>query len=459
MPIRLRITLLYSLIVFVILGLVCGGTYYISTQARVRLINSRLENRAFNTARLLSRDEVFNRSLVLQIDSLSRLTYSHKIVQAYSVTYEKVYSYTDQPGDTLRIERALLQRALNQGPVYFTSGNKEGVVVYYNDAGSQLLMVSAGDDIEGKASLQRLSRILLLVFFGGNLLVLLSGYAFSYRLLRPVRRITADVAEISAQNLTRRLEAGKTNDEWSQLANTLNELLNRLQDSFDMQRRFISNASHELSTPLTSISSQLEIALQRERAADDYRQVMRSIYQDVQHMSKLTQTLLEFAKASGNTGGLDIELLRIDELLLRLPAEVVKASQQYQVQLHFDELPDEASQLLVYGNEALLFTAFRNIVLNACKYSDDHLARVYLRAGAGRIEVDVEDRGRGISAEHMEQIFHPFYRVEENLQGGFGLGLSLASRIVGLHKGHISVFSEPGKGARFSIVLHPADVH
>ena len=456
MPIRLRITLVYSLIVFLILGLVCGGTYYLSQQARVRLIHSRLTNRALNTARLLSREEVFNRSLVLQIDSLSRMTYSNKIVEAYSPSYDKIYSYTDRPGDSLEVPRSILQRALHGGPVYFDSGEMEAVALHYKDADTHIIMVSAGEDLEGKASLHHLARVLLLVFFGGNLLVLLSGYFFSYRLLRPVRRITADVAEISAQNLARRLKTRDTRDEWSRLANTLNDLLNRLQDSFDMQRRFISNASHELSTPLTSISSQLEVALQRERGAEDYRQVMRSIYQDVQHMSKLTQTLLEFAKASGNSGGLEIELLRIDEVLLRLPAEIAKSGPQYQVQLHFDQLPEEASRLLVYGNEALLFTAIKNITLNACKYSDDHLAQVYLRADDGQIEVEVADRGRGISPEHMEQIFYPFYRVEENLQGGFGLGLSLASRIVGLHKGHIKVYSQEGKGTRFLIQLPPA---
>jgi signal transduction histidine kinase len=129
--------------------------------------------------------------------------------------------------------------------------------------------------------------------------VLAVGYFFSGRLLQPVRSITQDVADISAQNLVRRLATGSTKDEWYHLASTLNDLLNRLQESFDMQRGFIANASHELSTPLTSISSQLEVALQRERSAEDYRRVMQSTYQDVKHMSRLTHTLLEFRQSFG----------------------------------------------------------------------------------------------------------------------------------------------------------------
>jgi two-component system sensor histidine kinase ArlS len=455
MPVRLRITMLFSLLVFLILGLVCGSVYYFSHQARIKTIRGRLTIRALNTVRLLSRSEVFNQQLVLQIDSLRTLTYKSNVIEAYNLSLQKVYSFSDKPGDSLPVDPELLRTAIAQGQLYFSNGTKEAVAYYYHDNRTQLVLVSAGDDFEGKQYLARLGRMLILAFFGGNLLVLISGYLFSYRLLRPVRRIAADVAEISAHNLARRLPVGYSRDEWSLLANTLNELLNRLQESFEMQRRFISNASHELSTPLTSISSQLEVALLRERGAHEYRQVMSSIYQDVQQMSKLTQTLLEFAKASGDSGGLDIQLLRVDELLLRLPAAVSKVDPSYSVSLHFGELPDDASRLLVYGNDALLFTAFQNITINACKYSGNHQARVTLEAGARDLQVHIADSGVGIPREHIGQIFQPFFRVEENLQGGFGLGLPLARRIIGLHKGNIDVSSVPGEGTTFTINLPP----
>jgi two-component system, OmpR family, sensor histidine kinase ArlS len=456
MPIRLRITIIFSLLVFLILGLVCGSVYYFSYEARIKLINFRLQNRAYNTARLLSRSEVFNRNLILQIDSLSRMTYNHKVVEGYNARLDKIYSFSDLPGDTLTVSRDILAQAASGNVVRFVIGDKEAIAMPYRDERTQLVMVSAGEDADGIANLKRLGRLLGMTFLAGNLLVLVVGYLFSYRLLRPVRRITADVAEISAQNLARRLQAPYPRDEWSRLANTLNDLLNRLQDSFEMQRRFISNASHELSTPLTSISSQLEVALLRERDASEYRQIIRSIYQDVQHMSKLTQTLLEFAKASGDAGGIDIQQLRIDEVLLRLPASICKADPRYSVALHFNNLPDDDSQLLVYGNETLLFTAFNNITLNACKYSGDHQARVTLEAADRALLIRISDNGIGIPSEHMDQIFQPFFRVEENLQGGFGLGLPLARRIIGLHKGTIAVSSVPVKGTTFTVNLPQA---
>ena len=113
----------------------------------------------------------------------------------------------------------------------------------------------------------------------------------------------------------------------------------------------------------------MEVSLQRNRDAEEYRQVMQSVYQDVRHLSKLTQTLLEFATVSGTAGGIEINLIRIDEVLMRLPGEMTKLNKGYSVKLEFDQLPEDEEKLLVFGNAELLFTAIKNIVSNACKYS------------------------------------------------------------------------------------------
>jgi two-component system sensor histidine kinase ArlS len=457
MPVRLRITLLFSLLVFFILSLVCAGIYYFSYEGRIQTIKSRLTNRAITTARLLSQREIFDRDLVRRIDSSTTLSLKNKVVQAYNDQNRKVYNYSDVSGDTLRITPELLEKARVEGSFYFIREEKEVIVYPYGSPGPAIVVVTAGEDVDGKETLARLRDILLLSFLVGNMFVLVSGYIFSQRLLRPIKQISEDVAEISAQNLTRRIHTGTTKDEWFQLSSTLNELLNRLQDSFELQRRFISNASHELSTPLTSILSQLEISLQREREAGEYRKVMQSIYQDVQLMSQLTQTLLEFAKASGNTGGLEISLVRIDEIVLDLPGTVQRIHSDYTVKISFGPMPEEEEKLLVFGNHALLATAIRNIVLNACKYADDRQALVSLEINDGDIGLKVSDQGMGIPKDELENIFQPFYRVEEHrTAGGFGLGLSLAQRIIKLHKGSIDVQSEPGMGTIFTIRLPSA---
>jgi signal transduction histidine kinase len=375
-------------------------------------------------------------------------------VQAYNYQNRRVYRYSDESGDSLNIETEILDHARVKGSVYYTEGKREVIAYHFADNNSRLVIVVAGEDVEGRENLKNLSEILLISFLVGNIFVLISGYFFSKGLLLPIKNISKDVAEISARNLARRIEPGKSKDEWYQLSVTLNDLLNRLQESFDMQRRFISNASHELSTPLTAISSQLEVSLQRERSAEEYKKVLQSIHQDVHHLTKLTQTLLEFAKASGNPGGLEIDLVRIDEIILELPAAVAKINSAYTVKIEFDNLPEEEESLLVFGNEPLLFTAINNIVVNACKYSEDHIANVKLQVLKNAISIDVRDSGKGIENSEIEKIFQPFYRTDESrVEQGFGLGLSLANRIIKIHKGNIEVSSEINKGTTFHITL------
>lgn len=452
MPVRLRITLLFTLVVFFLLGLVCAGVYYFSYTARINAINTRLTNRAITTARLLSQREIFDQNLIRRIDSSTTIALKNKTVQAYDYRDYKIYTYSDVAGDSLHINKGILDEARVKGKYFFYIGDKEAVAYNYSDSISRMVIISAAEDVDGRQNLYSLQNILLLSFVIGNILVLISGYFFSRGLVNPIKKISEDVAEISAQNLARRIQTGKSRDEWYQLSSMFNELLDRIQESFELQRRFISNASHELSTPLTSISSQLEVSMQRKRGADEYLKVMQSIYQDVKHMSNLTQALLEFAKASGSKAGIEIDLVRIDEILLGLPAELQKTNPAFIVKLNFEELPEEEERLLVFGNEALIFTAIRNLVVNACKYSPDHTSSVQLSVSSTEIVITIKDNGIGIAKEELSNIFQPFYRAGDNKStGGFGLGLSLAERIIKIHKGMIGLTSEVNKGTTFAV--------
>ncbi|MBC7889032.1 MAG: HAMP domain-containing protein [Ferruginibacter sp.] len=454
MPVRIKITLLFTMIVFLLLSLLCTSVYYFSYSNRVENVKSRLLNRALTTASLLNQSETFDEALINKIDASTAMSMNNKTVQAYNYFDVKIYTYADNPGDTIHLDTTILDEARKRKLVFFAIDQKEALAWCDVDNQSGIVIVAAAYDEEGRKYLERLQLILLFSFTGGIFIAIASGYFFSRGLLLPIRKITDEVNIISAKNLTHRIKSGHANDEWNNLTATLNELLNRLEESFEIQRRFISNASHELSTPLTSISSQLEIALQRERGAGEYRKVMLSVYQDVRHLSKLTQTLLEFAKASGTPGGIEIDLVRVDEVLMLLPAEMKKINKSWLVQLDFDQLPEQEEQLLVFGNAILLFAAIKNIVSNACKYSDDHLARVKLFVRLKQIIIVIADEGKGIDEAEIQNIFQPFYRADNSRSiTGFGLGLSLASRFIKLHKGEISVQSVLNKGTAFTITL------
>ncbi|KAA9040521.1 HAMP domain-containing histidine kinase [Ginsengibacter hankyongi] len=458
MHVRIKITLLFTLIMSLLLALFCGFIYYFFYNSRLRNTNAHLSNYAMSTVNMLNEPEIFDQGLINKIDSITIIPLKHKAVQAYNNLNKKIYAYNDEQSDTLHVTGEILDKVRSNEISFFTVGNRDVVALYRNKNNKRRVILAAAFDEEGKRNLNLLKIILLISFLCGNLIAFTSGYIFSKKLLIPIRKIADDVKDISAQNLAHRIKSGNANDEWNYLTETLNELLDRLQQSFEMQRRFISSASHELSTPLTSISSQLEVALQRTRDANEYQGVMHSVYQDVRQLSRLTQTLLEFATASGIKGGIEINSIRVDEILMQLPGEVTKMNKEYSVKLQFDQLPENEERLLVFGNAELLLTAIKNVVSNACKYSPDHLATIKLVVEPKEIIISVEDSGKGISETDLKNIFQPFYRTEDSKSiTGFGVGLPLVYRIIKLHKGQIKVSSVVGKGTTVLIQLPIAE--
>jgi signal transduction histidine kinase len=249
------------------------------------------------------------------------------------------------------------------------------------------------------------------------------------------------VNDISSHDLSKRVPEGNSKDELNKLARTFNLLLERLEESFATQRRFISNASHELSTPLTSISSQLQVTLQKDRNAEEYKHVLASIQEDVQHMRQLTKSLLEIAK-TGTQGGIELTDDRMDELILKLIADVMHNNSTYQVDLEFPDLPAEERECMVFGNYDLLYSALINIIENGCKYAPDKRSLVRVFFSDTTISIHVINKGDIINKDLAEQIFQPFFRGPNARDNeGFGLGLPLAKRIIGLHKGSIEVKS------------------
>lgn len=458
MHIRVKISLIFTMIIFFLFSLLCGVLYYFSYQNRLVNIRTQLTNRAFTTANMLKQPEKYSQSLMNSIDSTSVLAIKNKTVEAFDLSNKRIYSYSDNVADTIHLSREILEKTRNVGILYFDANGRD--VISYYDKNTNVMVISAAYDKLGHKSLERFGIILSFCLISSTLVAFTLGYLFSKALLRPIKKIAHEVKTISAQNLTYRMNSGNADDEWNYLTETLNELLNRLQESFEIQRRFISAVSHELSTPLTSISSQLEVSLQRDREAESYRAVMTSAYQDVRHLSKLTQTLLEFATISGSTGGMELNLIRIDEILMRLPGEITKLDMNYSVKIDFVQLPENEAKLLVFGNAELLFTAIKNVVTNACKYSNNRLAKIELSVIDTDIIIAIEDNGKGIAENELKNIFQPFYRTEDSRATvGFGVGLPLVNRIVKLHKGHIKVKSAVGNGTTFFIMLPVAGKH
>lgn len=263
MSVRLKITFLFTAIVFCILGLAFVMIYLISAEKRERYIDSRLTNLAITTGNFLSRKEYFKPEIISKIDSLTAISFTRKTIQAYDHSNNKIYSFNDDEADVVTLKTNKIYEVRFRKKIYTRFDKKDVVMYYYKFDGNDFVIVAAGYDLFGLESLQDLFTILFVTFFAGIVIALISGYIFSRQLLKPLGFIANAINEISAQNLAKRLDSGTTPDEWNYLTKTVNKLLTRLQESFETQSRFIANASHELSTPLASISTQLEITLQK----------------------------------------------------------------------------------------------------------------------------------------------------------------------------------------------------
>ena len=286
------------------------------------------------------------------------------------------------------------------------------------------------------------------------IIALFIGHYFAKRIVSPIIKITDNVKEISSKNLDRRIKLNDSKDELYELSSTLNEVMDRLQESFEIQGRFISNASHELLTPLTSIISQIEISLQNKRSTQEYLETISSVYEDVLSLAQLTKALLEFAKASGNASGMELSTIRIDEILMNLPSELKKIDPKFIVNLAFTNFPENEKTLMVYGNTLLLSTAIKNVVINACKYSNNHKANISIFFYKKSILISVKDDGSGIKEEDLLYIYQPFYRSNSyEKTNGFGLGLSLTKKIISLHNGHIEYINTFETGSTFNVTL------
>ena len=179
MPVKIRITLVFTSLVAVILALVCMSIYYFSYTRRVDSIESKLTNRAITIGSLLNQSVFFSNNLVRKIDSTTFLAYTDKIIQAYNAENKKIYEYNDNPASELEIAPKLLDQARKKKKVFFSIGKKEVVAYHYTDHTYSVVLVAAGYDREGKHNLANLTSILFSSYLAGLVIAGISGYLFA----------------------------------------------------------------------------------------------------------------------------------------------------------------------------------------------------------------------------------------------------------------------------------------
>lgn len=276
------------------------------------------------------------------------------------------------------------------------------------------------------------------------------GVFLAGRALRPVDELTNVARQISADDFSKRLDMKLPDDEVGRLARTFDEMIARLDDAFRRQRQFTADASHELRTPLTSIKGQTEVALQRDRNPEDYREVLRAVNSEVDRMIRLVGSLLTLARADSRQAPISRERVDLSQLVNDAAEQMSAAASAKGIALNVT-----ADAVTLIGDEDLLLQLVLNLFDNAIKYTPQGgSVSVICRADGGSGVVRVTDTGPGISAEHLPHVFDRFYRVDPSRSqaaGGAGLGLSISRWIAESHGGTLSVDSAPGSGSTFIV--------
>jgi len=287
----------------------------------------------------------------------------------------------------------------------------------------------------------------LLILAGGG------SYLLSGRMLKPVDHVTSLAARISSTNLKERINRQGPDDEVKRLADTFDDMLERLEGAFESQKQFIQDASHELRTPIAIAQTNIEVAEMEDKAtARDYRRLMEVLKMSLERMNRLSDNLLLLS--NGEQNQIRQAVVDIPPLLNEVVTEAGARAAAADVKLELEPMPDD---IRTSGDAFRLKQAIINLVDNAIKYNHPGGdVRVSTEADESQLIIRVQDSGIGISEADRQRIFDRFYRVDKSrsrAQGGSGLGLAIVKKIVEDHGGSITVESTPDVGSTFTITL------
>ena len=461
---RFRLALWYALAQALVLAVFGALLYGLVQYQLVRHHDAALTEAAAAVARVLSEQEDCEHltdSQRAELDEIGHLVLFHEVEGEGRVFYRSPDSAAFEiPIDS----RGAPELAPGQGGFETIPGGVELLRMYSEPYRSRagrrgLIHVVQGlGDVPAPLASLRLA--LLLMAPVAILLSAAGGYWLAARALAPVDRVIRMAREIGASSLGRRLPTPKAQDEIGRLVETFNQMIARLEASFEGMKRFTADASHELRGPLSTMRGAIDVALSRPRAAEEYRQSLASVGEDVDRLRCIAEDLLVLARADGGRIGIERAPVRLDVVA----AEVVESFQPVAAERGVSLWARCETPVLVLGDERWLHQLAFNLVDNAVKFSiagkgSSGLASVSIEAterdGAGILSV--ADTGPGIPEQALPRIFERFYRADDarTYQGreGVGLGLSIAAWVAEAHGGRISAANRPGGGSLFSVSL------
>jgi signal transduction histidine kinase len=452
MTIRNKLTFLFTAIIAALLLAFALVIYFSFSENREDEYYNLLRRTAITKANLLLDAKVPPAVLQL-IYHKSENTLFQEEVAVYDTSFHLLYHDAVEI-DKVKETRQMINDIINKKEIKFYQGPLQVVGILYHLHNNNYIITSAANDQDGYAKLLHLKYTLFISFFVAIIFIFMAGRFIAYKALQPVANIIDKVEEITATNLDLRINEGNGKDEMAELAITFNAMLNRLEKSFDAQKEFVSNITHELRTPITAMLAELQLMLSKPQNNEEYKQSIHHTIDDAKKLVHLSNSLLDLAKANYDQTDIAFKEVRLDEILLDARNDVLHNQAEYKVNIIFEKEIEDDDFISVKGNEYLLKVAFMNLIDNGCKFSEAKEATVAITYFKDKTILRFHDNGIGIDQKELPNIFASFYRGgNKKYASGNGIGLSLTKKIIDLHKGIIDVTSKIDEGTTFTVEL------
>lgn len=403
---RVLLTLKYTFFMSVVLVASLIIIYIVSDRARHESFQGTLRSEAITKANLFLENKVDVSTM--QHIYLNNTQFINEVeVAVYTPDFKMLY-HDAAEHDIVKETHEMIQQICEKGEMSIeVDKGYQAVGILYK---GKYIVTAAAHDGYGEANMVTLRNTLLSILLASVLLMLIVGYLLATLTIRPIER------------------------------------------ALTAQKMFASNVSHELRTPLAAIMGELGLALQKERTPEDYQGRISRALDDASRMSDTIIGLLNLARAEYDASQIKMESIRVDELLMDVIEEMLRAKPEYHINLSFSDTPESDDDISVIANRYLLALAFRNLIENNCKYSSDHTSNVAIGVQQG-LSVTFADKGIGMTPTEYRNLFRMFYRGSNHAESGHGIGMALVQRIMVLHNACIDVQSKEGHGTKFIIKL------
>ncbi|MCX5818279.1 MAG: ATP-binding protein [Proteobacteria bacterium] len=459
LPIKWKLTLWYGLILASILVVFSSGVYVYFRNSLQKSIDAKIKS----LGEIISSSITDTHSVSVfgnferYLENVLGKKPKGKFIQIMDRTGRIGARMNDIETETLPSSFGTLERALKGEIVYETIERVRPrlrmVTIPITDSKKVSSIIQVGTSLEDFDETMKKLLIIMIISIPTSISVtIICGYFLAKKALKPVDQIRRAAVKISSRNLDERIDVGGRRDELSRLAQTFNEMISRLKDSFQRINQFSIDVSHELKTPLTILKGETEVALRKDRDNENYKSILSSNLEEIDRMSKIIDDLLLLSKADLKEMKLNVEDVALRDLIADVCVDMKIFADNKGIGLDVKELED----VKLKGDELKLRRMLWNIVENGIKYTQK----------GGKIEImsyisndficiDVKDNGMGILENDIKYIFDRFYRGDKSRkrESGSGLGLSISKWIAEAHQGIIEVKSKPLEGSLFTIKL------